>query len=164
MTRAAGSRVATLCLLVAGLGRPARATDPSIQSVAWLQGCWESATPQRTIDEQWSAPRGGTMLGTGRTVRGERTVDYEFVLLRVDAGHLAYEAHPAGQPSAVFTASAATADRVVFENPVHDYPQQVGYERRGADGLLGWIDGKEHGQAHRVEFSYQRVACAGSSR
>ena len=35
------------------------AQPAGIQRVAWLQGCWEAVSPERTIEEQWMAPRGG---------------------------------------------------------------------------------------------------------
>jgi Domain of unknown function (DUF6265) len=100
------------------------------------------------------------MLGTGRTVRDGRTVEYKFVILREDNGQLAYETHPSGQPSAVFRAGAIDDDRVVFENAEHDFPQRVGYERRAGDSLLAWVDGKHNGQSRRIEFPYSRVPCA----
>jgi len=138
----------------------ARPPKPRIEQLSWLAGCWEARSPQRTVEEHWLSPRGGTMLGTGRTVRDGRTVEYEFVLLREDNGELAYEAHPSGQPSAVFRTSAIDDAAVVFENAEHDFPQRVGYEIRGADSLLAWIDGKQNGQSRRIEFPYTRVPCA----
>jgi len=124
-----------------------------------MTGCWELTAAQRTVEEAWSSPRGGTMLGTGRTVRDGQTVDHEFVLIRVQDGKLAYEAHPAGQSMNTFVASRLSEQHVVFEDAAHDYPQQVGYERRG-DSLLAWIDGTINGQPRRVEFPYKRVGCS----
>jgi hypothetical protein len=68
-------------------------------------------------------------------------------------------AHPSGQPSAVFRARDIGDQRVVFENPEHDFPQRVGYERKGADALAAWIEGTMNGRARRVDFAYRRVAC-----
>ena len=118
---------------------------------------------ERVVEEQWMAPRGGIMLNLGRTVRGDTLVEYESVVLREQAGRLVYEAHPSGQPSAVFTSQTVTDSEVVFENPAHDYPQRVGYTRNG-DALLGWIDGTANGKARRVEFPYHRVACPGAAK
>lgn len=132
-----------------------------IDRVAWLQGCWESVSPQRTVEEQWMSPRGRSMIGVGRTVRADRLVEYELVVLREQDGQLAYEAHPSGQPSAVFLSRTVTDAEVVFENPTHDFPQRVGYRRDGPDALLAWIEGTRNGQARRVEFPYRRVSCPG---
>lgn len=99
------------------------------------------------------------MLGMGRTVRGSELVDYELVVLREQGDRLAYEAHPAGQAVAVFLSTTVSPDTVVFENREHDFPQQVGYERHAADGLVAWIAGTEKGVPRRIEFVYRRVRC-----
>lgn len=129
-----------------------------IASVAWLQGCWQMTSGDRIVEEQWMAPRAGVMLSIGRTVRGEKLVEYEWVMLSEKDGRLAYDAHPSGQPSAIFTAQSASGTEVVFENPQHDFPQRVGYRRDG-ETMLAWIEGVVAGKSRRVEFPYRRVAC-----
>jgi hypothetical protein len=140
---------------------PMPAAPLTIDRVAFLQGCWEQVSERQTIEEQWTAPRGGTMMSVGRTVRDGRLVDFEFVVLREQDGALAYEAHPDKKEPAVFTARAATDVRVVFENPEHDFPKSVGYERTGPDSLLAWIEGPRRGGNRRMDFVYKRVACPG---
>jgi hypothetical protein len=134
-----------------------------VEQVAWLRGCWQLSANGRVVEEQWMAPGGGVMLGMGRTARDGKLVEYESVVLREEGGKLAYEAHPSGQPSAVFLVKTLDESGVVFENPTHDYPQRVGYKREG-DALLAWIEGTANGKARRVDFPYRRVACAGSSK
>ena len=142
-----------------GVAHAAIAQQVSVDRVAWLQGCWRSTRGETTIEEQWMSPRGGTMLGMGRTVRGNKTLEYELVLIKEQEGRLAYEAHPSGQPSATFIATAASDATVVFENLEHDFPQRVGYKRNGANALDAWIEGQAKGQSRRVDFSYQRARC-----
>ncbi len=98
------------------------------------------------------------MLGAGRTVQGEKLLEFEMVLIREQDGHLAYEAHPSGQPSAVFLSRSIAEHDVVFENLKHDFPQRVGYKRDG-DSLVAWIEGPRNGQTRRIEFPYRRVDC-----
>ena len=129
--------------------------------LGWLQGCWAIVSQERAIEEQWMAPRGGTMLGAGRTVRGGRLVEYELVLIKEQDGRLAYEAHPSGQPSATFPAKEIGAARVVFENLDHDFPQRVGYELAG-ETLNAWIEGTTGGKTKRIDFPYRRAVCGGS--
>src|SRR5215212_5180369 len=150
---------AGLLWVVAGIGA---ATQPpiTIEQVSWLAGCWEHVTPQRRVEEHWMAPRGHTMLSAGRTVAGEKLVEFEMVLIREQDGRLAYESHPSGQPSAVFLSQTLRAQEVVFENLQHDFPQRIGYKRDG-NALLAWIEGPRNGQTRRVEFPYTRVACPG---
>ncbi len=134
---------------------------PAAERVAWLQGCWESVTAQRTVEEQWMAPRGGSMIGMGRTVRASVLVEFELAVIRPQGDQLAYEAHPSGQPSAVFLSRTLADSMVVFENLEHDFPQRIGYQRTGPDAVLAWIEGTEKGQTRRVEFPYRRAACPG---
>jgi len=71
-------------LCVANVGFAQHAT---VDRVAWLQGCWRSTRGEATIEEQCMAPpRGGTMLGMGRTVRGSTLVEYELVLIQEQEG------------------------------------------------------------------------------
>jgi len=130
----------------------------NIDRVAWLQGCWQSASGPRVIEEQWMAPRGGSMLGTGRTVNGDTLVEYEFVVVRERGEGLVYIAHPSGQPSAEFPSITASANEVVFENKDHDFPQRVGYRRQGTT-LDAWIEGALNGQTRHIDFHYRRIAC-----
>jgi hypothetical protein len=137
---------------------PARAAG--IDDVAWLAGCWEYSSGARTVEEHWLAPRARTMMNAGRTVQGDKLLEFETVILREQDGRIAYEAHASGQPSAVFLSQRVGDREVVFENLQHDFPQRVGYKRDG-DSLVAWIEGPRNGQTRRIEFPYHRVACSG---
>jgi hypothetical protein len=154
-TPAAALLVATLAPATASAAEPAS----GIQRLAWLRGCWETTSPERTVEEHWMAPRGGSMVGMGRTVRGRDLVEYELAVIREQGEKLAYEAHPSGQPSATFVSDAVSGKSVVFQNLGHDFPKRIGYERGGEDELLAWIDGGPDSERPRIEFAYKRVAC-----
>ena len=126
---------------------------------AWLTGCWELTRGNLIIEEQWMAPRAGSMLGMSRTTRGAETIGFELVVVKVLDGHLVYEAHPSNQPSAAFRLTEATDSMVVFANPEHDFPQRISYERFGPDSLRAWIDGTIDGTARTVTFRYARTQC-----
>jgi hypothetical protein len=144
-------------MLAAGSAAVAGASS-GVEQLGWLQGCWQSVSGDRMVEEQWTAPRAGSMLGIGRTVRGNTLVEYEFVVVRERGERLVYIAHPSGQPSAEFVSTTASASEVVFENAQHDFPQRVGYQRQGTD-LAAWIEGTRDGQTRRIDFHYRRAAC-----
>ena len=110
--------ITVIVLLAAGVASVGAPQALTIQRIAWLQGCWQLTSSQRTVEEHWMRPRAGTMLGMGRTVRGETLVEYESVVIREQEGRLAYEAHPSGQAAARFVASRATETEVIFEIPI----------------------------------------------
>jgi hypothetical protein len=142
-----------IALVVAG-----STVSAQIQRVAWLAGCWSLSGGERIVDEQWMAPRVASMQGMSRTVRGDKLVAYEFVILRERGELLDYEVSPSGQARTVFTSTSITDSSVVFENLQHDFPQRVAYRRNG-DQLLAWIEGPRNGQMRRIEYPYDKVVC-----
>ncbi|MEO5742748.1 MAG: DUF6265 family protein [Vicinamibacterales bacterium] len=129
-----------------------------IQRAAWLHGCWEWTTADRSVEESWTAAKGDSMIGVGRTIQNGKTTSYEMIVLREHGDRLAYEAHPSGQASTTFLSTRISASELVFENPVHDFPHEVGYRREG-DRLLAWIRGTQDGKERRIEFPYARAQC-----
>jgi hypothetical protein len=127
--------------------------------IAWLAGCWERRAGARLVEEQWMAPRGGMMLGMGRTVRGDTLVEYEQLRIYERGGSLVYAANPSGQEPAEFVSTTLTDSMVVFENPSHDFPQRVVYRRAGSDSLAASVEGTTRGKQRTVSFPYARTPC-----
>ena len=151
-------KILRLGFLFLSLALALRAAEkPTIDSLAWLAGTWSFERNGRVVTEQWMKPAGGTMLGMSHTVANGKTVEYEFIVIRADAaGDLCYVAKPSGQPEASFKLVRVTAREAVFENPAHDYPQQVSYTLQDDGTLLAAIDGARNGKARRVEFPYRK--------
>ena len=141
----------------------ARPSAPSpVDRLAWLSGCWqEVARGSQIVEEQWMAPRGGRMVGMGRTVRGDSVIEWEHLRIFARDGRIVYHAEPSGQTPADFSTAAVSDTLVVFENPQHDFPQRIIYRKRGADSLLARIEGTMGGRSRGVDFPYKRVRCAG---
>lgn len=134
-------------------------TKPTVASLAWLAGTWSFERNGRVVTERWTAPSGGMMLGTSQTVANDRTIEYEFVVLRADEnGDVCYVAKPSRQPEASFKLVRLTGRDVVFENPQHDYPQRISYTLKEDGTLLAAIDGAKNGKQRRVEFPYRPVS------
>jgi hypothetical protein len=153
-------RRAIAAVLLTALSADAEA-QTGIGRVAWMAGCWRLAVEGRIVDEQWMAPSGDAMLGSSRTVKNGRLTAYELVVLRERGDALVFLAHPSGQPAGEFTSTSVDETSVLFENTQHDFPQRIGYRRRG-DHLDAWIEGVVGGATRRVEFPYRRVSCPGS--
>ena len=133
----------------------------SIQEFSWLSGCWQNVEGDRKVEEQWMKPDGDMMLGMGRTVIGDRVHEYEFVMIQERSDGIFYVARPSGQEMAEFKLKSSESDQLVFENPQHDFPQQVAYRLAGDDSLIAWIEGMHNGTKKKIEFPYSRVSCPG---
>ena len=156
-------RLLLLFATFAAVGQAAGAPSetPSVKDVAWIAGCWDSTRNGRHVTEHWMPPEGGTMMGVSRTTAGEKTTEWEFLIIRQGAKGLDYVAKPSGQREATFTAARAAANEVVFENPAHDFPKRIIY-KRDADTLTATIEGSMNGKDRRIEFPYKKAACGGS--
>ena len=62
--------------------------------------------PQRQVEEQWMAPRAGSLLGMSRTTRADKLVEHEFVIVRERGEQLAYEVMPPGRAPTVFVSTS----------------------------------------------------------
>lgn len=140
------------CLCVPGV-----AAD-DISGLRWMTGCWEMRLGSARIEEQWTTPDGGIMLGVGRTIKNGRAVSHEFLRIAPEKGALVYTAQ-IGTPGVTgFRLLRSSADEVVFENPAHDFPQRILYRKAG-DSLLARIEGLDKGKPRHEEFPYKRAAC-----
>lgn len=135
-----------------------------IETVKWMAGCWERTAGATVIEEQWMSPRGGVMLGLGRTIASGKLREFEFLRIASVEGVLTYLAQPGGAPVTPFAALAASDSMVTFSNPAHDFPQRVIYRRRaGGDSLLARIEGTQGTSVRGIDFPMRRVACPAAS-
>ena len=121
--------------------------DPALNKLAWMVGAWAGEMGGAQIEEFWTQPNGGTMMGVNRTVRQSRTVAFEYLRIEKRPEGIYYLASPNGRhPPTPFKLIEVTDRKVVFENPEHDYPQRVIYWRKD-DKLYGRIEGQRAGQS-----------------
>jgi hypothetical protein len=137
----------------------ALAAEP-LDQLAWLAGCWNSEGADPGSGEQWMPIAGGTLLGMARTVRGGKTVAYEFMRIANAAdGKLAFFAQPSGKAPAAFPLLRLGANEVAFENPEHEFPQRVIYRLESAARLRASIEGVRNGTPRSIDFPMVRVSC-----
>jgi hypothetical protein len=148
-----------LLSLFAALTLLAEIQVPDVSALSWIRGCWEMRTASgASIEEQWTKPAGGTMLGMGRTIRGGKTVFTEFLRISEENGKLTYTARIGTKGITPFPLLKMTESEVVFENPTHDFPQRIIY-RKQEDGLFARIEGTDKGKERHQDFPYKRVPC-----
>ena len=148
-----------LMAVITGLAQKPLETKLSLADLGWLTGCWEGRQGQAVIEEVWSKPGGGSMLGFGRTVKDGRTTAYEFMQVREENGSLTYMPQPQGGARVSFPLKDSFGEKMTFENKAHDFPQRVIYERKGPGMLLAAIEGIYKGKEEREEFEMKRVRC-----
>jgi len=136
---------------------PAQTT--TLESFAGLAGCWERNEKGSQFNEMWLKPAGMSMIGVGRTVKGGKTVDFEFLRIEQRADGMYYVARPkANKDETAFKLKSADAGVFVFENPEHDFPQRIIYKINGT-ALTARIEGTENGKVIGIDFPKTRISC-----
>ena len=151
----AGAAVAAVPVATA----PASAPTFTLQPLQWLAGCWHSELDEPGSGEQWMPAAGGTMLGMARTLKGGRTVQFEFMQIRESAVGVVFVAHPSGQAGTRFAAVEIGATAAVFEQRGADFPQRVIYRLLPDGRLAARIEGLRNGELRHVDFPLRRGRC-----
>ncbi len=155
-----GRRITIVLFALIAMSMIAQAqTEASLENLSWLSGCWEGRQGNAVLEEIWSKPAGGSMLGLSRTVKGEQTVSFEFMQLRQENGVLVFLPQPQGGTRVPFPLKDSFGGKLTFENKEHDFPQRVIYERKGPALLLAAIEGIYKGKEAREEFQMRKVRC-----
>lgn len=117
----------------------------------WMSGYWLSCDGGETA-ESWIGAGRGVLLGTNLSGGG-----YEFLrIAENESGDVAYYSMPGGRsPPTEFALTAHANQRAVFENPAHDFPKRIIYERDG-DVMVARIDGGD-GSEQSMEWRLQRA-------
>jgi hypothetical protein len=144
--------VAVMVAVPPGRAMPQAGVEP-IAALAWMAGSWSGQVRGVDMEEHWTAPRGGTMVGMHRDVRGGATVAFEYLRIETRDGKLVYLASPGGAPPTAFAAIEVENHRVVFENPTHDFPQRVIYWRERTS-LHARIEGRQGGTMVSEEWQW----------
>ena len=127
-----------------------------LSSLSWITGSWSGTQDGVELEEHWISPKGNTMLGLHRDVKGGKTVSFEFLRIDATPEGITYWASPQGRAATPFRASEIKDKRVVFENREHDFPQRVIYWL-ASDGMLhARIEGTLNGQAASEEWAWKR--------
>ena len=130
---------------------------PAITDVSWIAGDWQTPSGgRRQIEEHWTKPAGGSMMGMSRTVAGDKTVEFEYLRIEQRTDGVYYVAHPQARcPGTDFKLTRASATEAVFENPQHDFPKRIIYRKTGDDSLTASIDAGEGTKA--MSFAFRRM-------
>ena len=122
----------------------------------WMSGWWASESNGVRMEEVWTAPGGGVMLGLHRDVKPNGKTSFEFLRIEEKEGSLIYQAQPGGRPATPFPLKESSESRIVFENLKHDFPQRIIYWREG-DRLCARVEGTINGKTDAEQWCWTRV-------
>jgi hypothetical protein len=143
-----------VAVVAASLARTGQAAKPTLNDLGWMAGSWIGTVQGVEMEEHWTAPKGGSMIGIHRDVAKGRTVSFELLRIESQKDQIVYLSMPNGRsPATPFPLKEASGTRVVFENPTHDFPQRIIYWKDGTD-LRARIEGTMNGKAGSEEWRW----------
>ena len=132
----------------------------AIEKAAWLTGNWGHTTPEGALTEKWVKVNDSVMHGESYfVVDAKDTVFAETIELAETKGKLVYTVTVPGQNNeqpVPFEMTSATENQMVFENPAHDYPNKIVYNKINNDSLVAEISGMQKGKPASEQFAMKR--------
>ena len=145
-----------LAALAASASLLAHAQSTTAADLAWMAGTWVREGPGERVAETWLGPGNGTLVGANLTTWASGKESYEFLRIADTPAGPSYFASPGGRSPVEFKLKESSAQRVVFENAAHDFPQRIVYRRDG-EALVARIEGTVKGKARSEEWRFARA-------
>ena len=148
-------------------GQPA-AVKASLEGLAWITGAWTGTLGDRTIEQHWSAPLGGSMLAMYRSIRADRATLYELLAIEQDAdgivlrikhfapgpGLVSQEAKDQSIDHRLVSLEGRTA---VFLGVAAENPARITFSSPDPAGLTISVERERDGKRVTTEFKYSRL-------
>jgi hypothetical protein len=134
---------------------------PSISDLAWLEGTWRGRVGARDFEARYTGPEGGVILSASKYSTNRRPAGFEFERFQEKDGHVVLTPYPDGKESpATFrlTDFDQKTRRAVFENPQHDFPTMITYQRVADNRLTILVSGPgKDGKENVIRYELKRV-------
>ncbi len=159
--------VGTMVLVGFFIGRMSMAGAPEskLDQLGFLAGSWERQVGNTRMEEHWTLPAGGCMMGLMRQVTDGKTGIREFLLLEeTDAGIIMTVKHVGPKiediPGRTFHMKLGKFDgkEAVFENQGEGSLKSVVYRKQDDGGLYAAIRVDRNGQVRDIELPFKRMA------
>lgn len=138
--------------------------ETSVDRLSWFEGRWVGEETDELIEEHWSAPRAGTLMGMFRFIRAGEPRFYEFmtigiegqeVVLRIKHFHPGLDGWEERHESVMYALVHLDAGQAVFHRRNSSQPNWMIYQREGDDLTVHFADVSGAVQGSRFEFRRQ---------
>lgn len=113
-------------------------TCHDLASLDWLLGNWRAIQDKAIVLESWQKVSPYSFEGEGITTfaKSDKAASKETLRLVEMSGEVFYMAKIKSNPLPVaFRMTTCSADQAIFENPNHDFPQRLDYQRQGSNRI-----------------------------
>ncbi|MCF7793215.1 MAG: DUF6265 family protein [Candidatus Cloacimonetes bacterium] len=122
-----------------------------------LTGSWLCKNEKSETEEFWLPSKGNMMLGLNRTVANSGKTAFEFLRIFQQNSDIFYSANPNGREATLFKLVKCEENKIIFENPEHDFPQRIIYAFQTEKEMTARIEGKVGGKLKFGEWKFSKV-------
>lgn len=123
-------------------------------------GTWHCNTEKGILIEEWIRKNDSAFYGKSYHVQNNDTVLLETIDLIQAQDSIFYiptvQDQNGGKP-VKFWMTFGSSKKMVFENPNHDFPQNITYQRIGEDSLTALVSGVINGKNHIEKFLFKKM-------
>lgn len=126
------------------VGVKAKKVYPKLAKAKWFLGYWENDTKAFVSREIWTTKNDSTLFAESFVIVNKDTVFYEKVDLTERNDSLFYIVSVRDQNKekpVSFYLTKSTNNQMVFENPKHDFPNKIIYNKINSDSIVASIYG-----------------------
>ena len=135
-------------------------TYQKLEQASWFLGEWANRSPEGELTERWKKVNDSVYHGESYfVIAGKDTVFADTVSLEEANGKLAYVVTVPNQNDAKpvrFEMTTANDSVIIFENPKHDFPNKITYNKIGNDSLVAEISGVKKGKPSAELFAMKK--------
>ena len=131
-----------------------------LENANWFIGRWENATPEMTFTEIWKKANDSTYTAESFVLVSKDTVFYESVDLLQKNDSLFYTVSVRNQNNekpVSFYLTKSNNNQLIFENPKHDFPNKIMYNKINNDSIVATIEGIKNGKTQSETFPMKRT-------
>ena len=131
-----------------------------INKANWLVGRWENNSKEGNLSEFWTKTNDSTFHGESYFVIEKDTVFGEKIELMQRGKDVIYEVSVADQNNekpVPFKLTKSSDTEMIWENPTHDFPNKIVYQKVGKDSLVAQIFGTKDGKSKTEVFRMKKV-------
>lgn len=130
---------------------------PDINQLSWLAGYWTAEIGGTQMEELWLPVSGNMMIGLHRDTFSSGRTFFEYLRIEQTENGISYSASPGGKAPTEFRFKELAENRVIFENPDHDFPQRIIYRLEKDTVLVARIEGEVGNELRSSEWRWHKT-------
>lgn len=130
-----------------------------LKSLEWLAGMWEGIHGQGIYHEEWQIVNSSEMLGKAYLIKKGEILNMEILKLHIAGGNIFYTAEVSHNKSPVSFRLISDQNNIfIFENPEHDFPQKITYEKKEDGSLYAVVEAMMNDKLKKIEYSLKSIS------